>query len=270
VQRPQPDPLGGAASTDLRTVLAGPPRPARVLAEFPGAAYVDVDGEVVALLAPNAVRLPFAVLLPAGPPPLGVVTVGAGVVQTGEAVVQVRRWWTPARPRPPAGGRTDAIDDLAAALAAGDGGTDRDIVDRTEALAAGLAGRDAAILAATVQRLVGRGPGLTPAGDDVLAGALLAGHGGPVATRLAAALPDGLRQRTTALAAALLRAAVRGSGTTEGVAVVDAVRGHRSLAAPLRRLLAVGHTSGADTALGILVGARAAIAAAAGRHEESA
>src|SRR5262249_13546495 len=59
--------------------------------------------------------------------------------------------------------------------------------------------------------LLGRGPGLTPAGDDVLAG-LLAGRAayGPDDRALADDICALAPSRTTALSAALLRHAARG------------------------------------------------------------
>ncbi|ACQ78844.1 hypothetical protein Bcav_0581 [Beutenbergia cavernae DSM 12333] len=118
---------------------------------------------------------------------------------------------------------------------------------------AGLARGDAGAAA----WLVGRGPGLTPSGDDALVGAVGALH----ARRLPDRAADGVR----ALAELV---ATRGSALTTDVSCAylrDACRGRfagplrRALAArpgvvgsaAIRDLLAVGHTSGADTLLGI-------------------
>ena len=101
-----------------------------------------------------------------------------------------------------------------------------------------------------VDALVGRGPGLTPLGDDVLAGWL--------ATRAAlghphSAVADAVRHRaaaTTLLSATLLDCAARGEALPQLA---------QWLAAPTatteRALLAVGATSGA----GLLAGARLAL-----------
>jgi len=107
-------------------------------------------------------------------------------------------------------------------------------------------------------RLIGAGPGLTPSGDDLIGGALIAlraaGRGGP-ANRLAAwALPLA-RAGTGAISAAHLACAAQG----EGAGAL-----HDLLAAPgsdvsrhLTAIDAIGHCSGWDA----LAGAVAALAA---------
>ena len=108
---------------------------------------------------------------------------------------------------------------------------------RAAAFAAALIARDAAAARAAAERLIGLGPGLTPEGDDLLAGALAVSAvlDGP----LEGVLPDDLRERTTRLSATLLELAVRG-------AVMEPVHG---LLTPdwrqaLRRLYDVGHSTG--------------------------
>jgi hypothetical protein len=70
--------------------------------------------------------------------------------------------------------------------------------------------RDAAARAA--RALIGRGPGLTPSGDDAIAGVEAALHalGHPLAGVTAACLDD-IDERTTTVSAALLRHAARGA-----------------------------------------------------------
>ena len=110
-----------------------------------------------------------------------------------------------------------------------------------------------------VAGLLGRGEGLTPSGDDVLAGFLA----GASAFRIPIA---GLRRAvsrrataTTALSAQLLRHAADGECIDEvaDLAAVLTGRGEASLAA--RRLLAVGHSSGAALACGLLLAAECAL-----------
>ena len=109
-----------------------------------------------------------------------------------------------------------------------------------------------------VDFLVGRGLGLTPSGDDVLQGfgtALRFLYGGadargcqPFFDAVAAAVPG----RTTAVAEAYLAAMVAGYANEdylELLAVLKAAAWDR-LPACLERILAVGHTSGADGLLG--------------------
>lgn len=111
-----------------------------------------------------------------------------------------------------------------------------------------------------VRRLIGLGAGSTPAGDDVVAGVLV----GLLATgriRTAAALRRAVGDpvdRTTALSRELLLLAGQGQASGEVLAVLrqlDARNGTPSrLANAIDRLLAVGHTSGADLAAGLLIG----------------
>jgi len=102
---------------------------------------------------------------------------------------------------------------------------------------------------------VGLGSGLTPAGDDVLAGALVALAAGGHRHALVAAVLEALPGRTTALSAVLLRHACDGLAVPALVDVVDgfqAAGDGRTTDLPGRvgRLLAVGHSSGAALAHG--------------------
>jgi Protein of unknown function (DUF2877) len=125
---------------------------------------------------------------------------------------------------------------------------------------------DAAGTDAAARALIGLGPGLTPAADDVLGGLLAAGRflarllGSDVGRwrRAARIVRRAARGQTTAVSEALLGCA--------SVGAVSETLGDllRALAAPtaapleqaLTRTLALGHTSGADAALGVLLGAR--------------
>jgi hypothetical protein len=115
---------------------------------------------------------------------------------------------------------------------------------------------------AAVARLLGRGPGLTPTGDDVLAGALVSLNalGAPAAGSLAAAVAASAPTATTKVSVALLRHAARGECIPQLADLLEAVsHGTDSGAAsPLPRaagaLLAVGHCSGAGLLHGVLVG----------------
>lgn len=106
--------------------------------------------------------------------------------------------------------------------------------------------------------LVGLGSGSTPAGDDVLAGVALALRMAEESDLLAAiddAIRGDLGERTPALSAELLRAALGGHTATQ---VRDLVRALRPAGDPLRHrpavdaVLALGHTSGADLLLGLV------------------
>jgi hypothetical protein len=132
--------------------------------------------------------------------------------------------------------------------------------------------RDPDLAGRAAGRLLGRGPGLTPEGDDLLAAvaatvAVLGPAAGvddaPRAALLAALVPDGLAGRTTALAATLLRLAARGQVAEPAGRLLDlGPAGERAWPAALRRLQRLGHGSGRAYAAGI--GAAASLLAAGG------
>ncbi|MDI2124731.1 DUF2877 domain-containing protein [Yinghuangia seranimata] len=248
----------GAASRAVHTVLAGPTRPARVLGVFPAAVYLEADdGTVVAVCAADAVRLPNAVVLTeprraapfAGIGPADPARVGGGTLWIGDTAVRVARWWTPRVPRPP-GSVVDLRDALAVCAARtglpGPGRTALADLARHAARGDTAAAEDAA------RDLVGLGPGLTPSGDDAVCGVLLALADRPATAPLATRVAGWASGRTTALSAALIGHAARGQGCDEVVDAIDAARGHGAVEPALTRLLEVGHTSGADLALGAL------------------
>jgi Protein of unknown function (DUF2877) len=183
-----------------------------------------LDGlPVLCVSTPTAVRLPAALL--SGVLPSGPVALRDGGLSDGVTAWRVVRWWQPPRPlglRPP---RT----------APEPSGVD--VVDEIRP-----------------RHLVGLGPGLTPAGDDLVAGALVAAsatadprHAGYQDDTRAA-----LRLRpTTAVSRALLHHALQGYSTPELAAYVHAVCAGDAARA-LSALLAVGHSSGAALAAGAL------------------
>jgi hypothetical protein len=129
----------------------------------------------------------------------------------------------------------------------------------TAALEAALTAGDAAAACAAADRLLGLGPGLTPSGDDVLAGLLVAAALLPrPIDQLATHVAERAGTATTALAASLLCAAARGEACPELVAFVDALGGHGAVGPAYRRLARIGHTSGRDMAAGVLVASRVA------------
>ena len=110
-------------------------------------------------------------------------------------------------------------------------------------------------LAGAVDVLAGLGPGLTPAGDDALAGILLV-HG---AYDRAAAIAAADRARTNDIARAFLAWAARGQ-SIEPVHRLLAAADRGQAAAALADLLRFGHSSGSDLAFGLQLGLRASIA----------
>jgi hypothetical protein len=213
-------------------------RSARVVVRTGTVAFADAGGELLALHGPGVEPFPFSLVvdrLPAADD----LRIGDGVVLAGGRRLAARAV-EPARPGPPGVGADRmrrALDDVP-----------------------GLARRRAALGPADdPELLLGRGPGLTPSGDDVLLGWLaMAAHAhrewglpdpAPLAARLAARAPG----RTTRVAAAMYAAAARGRYAPAVGAVCAA--GPAELPAALARLAAVGATSGLDTLAGVAAAA---------------
>ena len=248
--------MNGVASVLVRDVLTGPVRPGSVVAAGRAATYLDVDGRLVAVVAPGGVRLPCAVVASGDGLPLAAgpdLAVGDGAVhQDGRRVVSVRRWFDP-RVHLEAGVDPAAVARFAALVLALGRADPLLPAHAAERLARDLAAGDAWDAAA---RLLGRGTGLTPAGDDLVAGALAAlrALGSPAADDLGAAVRALALVATSRLSAALLEAADVGAVVPEAAAVLRALAGAGGLAAATDRLVALGHTSGWHLAVGLLVG----------------
>jgi len=108
--------------------------------------------------------------------------------------------------------------------------------------------------------LVGLGPGLTPAGDDLLCGALLALHAiGQIASArdLYAAIGEVARFATSPLSAACLKAAAEGQSSEPLHQTIVALLTNQSVARPLEALARIGHTSGWDALAGAVLVLRA-------------
>lgn len=179
------------------------------------------DVPVLCVCLPSAVRLPNAMVAEALP--TGQAAMEDGALVAGHAAWTVRRWWTPPRPQ-------------------------------GLVLASTPPSLPGVMVPSEIRPdlLVGAGPGLTPTGDDVLAGALVAGHA-TADPRLAgwrAAVRRAMRTReTTAVSRGLLTHALDGWATPELADFVTAIcRG--TLGDAGERLLAVGHSSGAALAAG--------------------
>jgi hypothetical protein len=112
-------------------------------------------------------------------------------------------------------------------------------------------------------RLVGLGPGLTPAGDDFLCGFFAAGHcrraGGLACARLLTSLAEAVQDvigQTTDISASFLRDALAGRVSRPLAALAEACAGApgSDLGGALLHLAAVGHSSGLDAATGFFYG----------------
>ncbi|WP_068924781.1 DUF2877 domain-containing protein [Planobispora rosea] len=263
----------GAASTALRRTLESSRRPARVLAAFPAGVYLevrsDLEPHVIAVVTGEATRLPNAMVVGDPIPRVSVgadASVGDGAIEIGSLSLRAHRWWDPAPPLGP----VDPVR-LAQALP-----VMTELCDRSPKRP-GLEGNGAAGLLAegcseasllrgimAAEQLVGLGPGLTPSGDDMLAGLLVAlrhlgtaagvGRAVWLADWLAAAVTFDARGRTTPISATLLHCAARGEASGEVLAVLRGLAGRQSLESALHRLLQLGHTSGADLAWGLRIG----------------
>lgn len=262
-----------AASTLSPAWLQALPEVAQVVAVFEQAVYLRRGQDVLPLLAPEALLLPGALRVPsrADLDALRVrvgdtALVGQGQVLTAGGGLVVRRRWRPqAVPSSPLPEGARAV---ALAALAGLDPVDDPLAGRLTELAAAALARSAAERTAAVRGLVGLGPGLTPAGDDVLCGLLLGlrvtGQPGQRSVLEDAVTP--LLGRTTALSATLLRQAAQGYAVPPVVNLLSAWHRGVSVAALAsigQQVAAIGHTSGPALALGLTTVLRLAAAAAA-------
>ncbi len=179
--------------------------------------------------------------------PLTAVVARVPVLRPGERLgldpSAARAWRTPAPPAPAAPGLVGE----ACAVVSGHGWND----PWARAL-----GREP--LEDVLPRLAGRGPGLTPAGDDALLGYLLARRAltGAGARPLAARILWAARSRSGGPSLALLRLAARGEAPEPAALMRDALlrADGPSLAAALRRLAAYGRTTGRAILTGLCAG----------------
>ncbi len=245
-----------AASIGVASLLQGPHHRGRLLGASPAAAYLgfDVDDapRVVALIPVSSVRLPLGLVVAGALPPMAgdpSVVIGEGALSVGDDVWVPARWFDP-RPRSLTtadSGRLAAAAAILQDLSADEVGVDP---DRARTAVAALVAGDAEPACA----LLGYGPGLTPAGDDVVAGALAAGALLGHTTELGA-VPEILaraRQATTSLSAALLSCAAAGQVVPEAARVLGALCGRGDIVTTLAGLRAVGATSGTALAVGIV------------------
>lgn len=126
-------------------------------------------------------------------------------------------------------------------------------------------------VSAAARELIGLGPGLTPAGDDVLAGLMMAlliswkalGREDDFAERVNSRISSQTDGRTTRLSAEFLLHAARGLGSERAASLLDRVIFGRpeDIQPAARRLFDTGATSGTDAALGILLGVTASLEA---------
>ncbi len=222
---PEPAGHGVVASVLCVGLVDSPDRTLRVVHRAAHAAQLaDDSGRVVCcVMNRRAVRLPSAIVLPDGITVPSSISVGDGAVTIAGVPQPVVRWFRPARPRtPPVRGRVDV--------------------------------RAISALAREVPELIGLGPGLTPYGDDVVSGALVACRAAaPGSEReiVAALARLDLEQRTTATSAHLVRAAAHGWCVDPVADYLVALAGGGALEPSRQALLSLGRTSGAGVLEGI-------------------
>ena len=282
--------------------------PGRVLAVLSGAVYlISLEGYVVALVGAGAPDGPLSLRMqgfpalrqaaagvpeaPYRPTPDGILIAGVAEVRCAGSMI-----WTPSLPRADVGPGGDEAARALRRHLAGAGGSDgcaplapylfggtplparlpadpltRRLYAALVALHAAIRKREPLAAAGAARGLLGLGPGLTPSGDDALAGALAAlvwlgaGAGSlrPVVAGIAAAAREEAPARTTHISARLLHHAAEGALYAPALAVGAALLAGdaTALERAVPALFVLGASTGRDVATGLLLGVCAAGAA---------
>jgi hypothetical protein len=257
------------ASTGLHGLLTGSRTPAVVLGRSGHAIWLHTGESVVVITVGDGARLPNGIHIPAetGAEVLRRVRddttalIGNGRVVLDDVAVTIGRWWD-AHPRLP----SVTIDDLAARLE----GLPAEIPDFDgSSLSHSLRVRSAGGVLHAARSLLGKGPGLTPEGDDLLTGAVAAtrllgealGREATVAWIAGISLPLAklAEERTTTFSAAMLGLALRGQVVEPAAVLLRALAGRGDVAAGHLGLIRLGHTSGPAIAAGIVLAAQSLI-----------
>ncbi|NUL58944.1 DUF2877 domain-containing protein [Brevibacterium luteolum] len=286
-----------AAKSPVTPPLAAPARAWTVAGIHAAGLYLTAPADVTALSRPRTLVIPVigigAYDLPTAirtHVPADVFTTG---VRTGDRVevepdrlllpaaeLHIRRTWRPQRISGSPGlgigrwhpdGRSaehrGGIPDLGAVCAVLQPGIADAEASAEDIVATALNGRRGTVsgcrrgdeaLTERVAALIGRGPGLTPSGDDVLSGIALAlrwQSAWSALAQLQAALTPQLAS-TTAISASLLEAALDGWCTTPVTRALAAAQAG-DLPAFAEHLGAIGHTSGYDLGAGVVATCRA-------------
>ncbi|MDJ0924435.1 MAG: DUF2877 domain-containing protein [Acidimicrobiia bacterium] len=256
------------ASTAIHGLLTVP-RTAEVLGTSAYAVWLRLEDAVIVVSTRDATRLPNAVEIAADaadavlqPVQHGAeVEIGQGRITLGDVTVVARRWWDP-RPALPA--LTAAqLEEALAYLPSSVPGID------PEGLHEALHNLSPTQLLATAKTLLGKGSGLTPEGDDYVAGSLAALRLFGEALQLAQAerllnrvshpLTKLADVRTTTFSAALIRYGLRGQVAEPAGRLIRALAGRGDIGGAHTRLQDVGHSSGPALAAGIVLGARSLV-----------
>ena len=268
IARPTPAPVRvpAVASIAIREILTGRPRPATVLGTATHAVWLRVGDGVVVVTTKDATRLPNGIEIGndatagtfAGVEHGIAATVGAHRIVLDALTVDAVRWWDPHPALPDISGNELAA--RAGVLPHGPTMTGIPVLQDA------LEQRSATGLVEAALGLLGRGPGLTPEGDDFLAGAVAAIRilGTSIDDRAAVAMLDcaapdvsaAAATRTTTFSAALIDHALRGQVARPAAALFRALGGRGDVAAAHASLLRVGHSSGPALAAGIALAVR--------------
>jgi hypothetical protein len=261
---------------------------ARVVAVFSRSLHLESDGDFICIGDPsiglgplNAAMNPadWTRLVTAQPPVGTTACIAQGAIRIGGVALDTTRTerWRPA-PWPSAAkckgvlqalqrlqclaAEQAPVDGLARAVL-GPAGEQHSAVERTarprvELLRAWVTARPSASAGAPPVDLLGLGPGLTPSGDDVLCGVLVALHAVGETDRahaLYAGIARAAPTATSAISAAFLRAAAEGLGCEALHAAIAAILEGQieALAGRIEALGGVGHTSGWDALAGALL-----------------
>lgn len=267
-----------AVSSALEALWHGRRRSAQVIAVHAAAVYcITDDGEIWTMVARDGVYQPGAVVLPVSSGSGFMaqfaledrVTIGDRAVTHAAIALRFGRWWQPT-PRLDMRGRQKCATQLCAVAAHLPCGPD-DGQDVARAIVAALTANTVDEAFGHAKALVGHGPGMTPYGDDVLAGllaaaALLGDHdaaSSPTAAAVDAFVAEVVAhasQATTAISASLLAYAARGAVAAPVARLIVTCAAGRCRPADLDAVLAIGATSGIGLLTGLCVGAGLAVA----------
>lgn len=274
-----------AVATPVRPFFESPGASGRVLASFERSTYAETDqGQLIAILAESLGRGAFALTV-AGSPSFAALQPGEGAriedrtLHLGDFLIDLAASvpWDPTLPllegRPQEGMRIveahlidHAPEDGLSRAVVEASGSGRSLLllqggSALEDLGKAVRSGDAAGVTGAVGQLAGLGPGLTPSGDDVLAGFLLALRLWPEASRplgaqiLAALILGTAAPRTGRISRAYLWAARQGHASDAWHDLVHSLPGAATaVTAAVTRILQTGETSGADMLAGFLFG----------------
>lgn len=250
--------IAAAGPPWVRDLLAAATGDALVVHSGPEAVYLEVDHDVIAVLARHAVVVPCALrttltstrdlALDGRPPAPGTrVSTTPGRLHFAAADVRVARATNHRSPVIDPGAAPQMTARLARAF---DPAAGPPRAELPEAALRTLAAADPD----AVEALLGLGSGLTPLGDDVLCGwlATVVAADHPCATPFGDRVLASARERTTALSATLLRRAVHAEVVPQFTDLVHALTERPdAVGRAVHDLTSIGHTSGSGLALGL-------------------